>query len=437
MELWRIKASIAKGRPFPAYQDIYGAALDIINGVAFAVPTTETIMTREITHLRTNPPPKIDGGEEAIFPFPSLPLDLEAQACIDVVDSISVAFRSPVPRLSHFLYRQTPHMRRVLKIKDNMIRRNIGKGLVRMEERVEGGKEREMRCAVDMILLREKAIAQKAGIKPDYYRPAIQGEVGLQIIISLPPRGRSFQAQLTPIQLFGYIVGGHDTTSTTLTWWVKFAAHAQHAQIRLRQALHEAFPNAVSSRTAPTVTDITRTQVPYLDAFIEETLRHSKTLPVTSRQPIANTQILGVPIPKGTTVMMISHGASILYPAIAVDEKKRTEAAKAAKDRYGVWDPENVREFLPERWLKVEKGADGVEGVVYDSTAGPQMAFGGGPRGCFGRRLAYLELRIAIALLTWNFEFGELSEELNHMAGKESLTTMPEVCYVNLRPVKY
>ena len=43
-------------------------------------------------------------------------------------------------------------------------------------------------------------------------------------------------------------------------------------------------------------------------------------------------------------------------------------------------------------------------GEVFDSTAGPQLAFGLGPRGCYGRRMAFLQLRIFTVLLIWKFE---------------------------------
>jgi cytochrome P450 len=238
-------------------------------------------------------------------------------------------------------------------------------------------------------------------------------------------------------QLFGYVVGGHDTTSTTMAWWVKFIARSQESQNRLRETLHAAFPEAVFERRVPTVTEITKTPVPYLDAVMEETLRHSKTLPLTARQAVVDTNILGYSIPKGTNVIVASHGASFLFPAFEIDEEKRTEGARAAKDRYGDWNPEDIGEYIPERWLKLEKDNDGVERELYDPQAGPQMSFGAGPRSCFGRKLAYLEMRIAICFLIWRFEFLDSGEELNNMIPTDRFTTVPKDCYVKLRILEH
>jgi cytochrome P450 len=60
--------------------------------------------------------------------------------------------------------------------------------------------------------------------------------------------------------------------------------------------------------------------------------------------------------------------------------------------------------FEPRRWL-IQTEEDRVgERIAFDSTAAPTFPFGGGVRGCFRRRLAYLELRLLLVLIIWNFE---------------------------------
>jgi cytochrome P450 len=51
-------------------------------------------------------------------------------------------------------------------------------------------------------------------------------------------------------------------------------------------------------------------------------------------------------------------------------------------------------EFKPERWLVEEIGM-----IVFDAAAVPMLTFGLGPRGCFGWRMAYLELQLLLVLL--------------------------------------
>jgi cytochrome P450 len=81
--------------------------------------------------------------------------------------------------------------------------------------------------------------------------------------------------------------------------------------------------------------------------------------------------------------------------------------------------------FRPERWLD--------ESGDFDSQAGPTIPFGLGTRGCYGRRLAYLEMRIVITLLIWNFELQSCPKEVSSYDTKETLTLKPQQCYVRLR----
>ncbi|KAH7126010.1 hypothetical protein EDB81DRAFT_810281 [Dactylonectria macrodidyma] len=64
------------------------------------------------------------------------------------------------------------------------------------------------------------------------------------------------------------------------------------------------------------------------------------------------------------------------------------------------------------------------------------MSFSLGPRGCFGKRLAYLEMRIVLALLMWNFRFAKLQGELAKYDTLEGVTVMPRSCYVGLERVE-
>jgi cytochrome P450 len=70
---------------------------------------------------------------------------------------------------------------------------------------------------------------------------------------------------------------------------------------------------------------------------------------------------------------------------------------------------------------------------VFDQSAGPHIQFGGGPRGCFGKRLAYLELRLALVLSVWSYVFEPVEGHLGSFEAMEQLTHSPAVCYVKIR----
>jgi hypothetical protein len=131
---------------------------------------------RQIEHLKGQTPVGSSAEKNKAFVFSMLPLHEELQACVDVVDSLAVALRSPTPVMSHFIHRLKPKMRRALKLKDQLLERNIALSVKRLEEGSQSGEKRSI-CAVDQILLREKAGAKKAGMEPHYNRPTIKDEV--------------------------------------------------------------------------------------------------------------------------------------------------------------------------------------------------------------------------------------------------------------------
>ena len=212
----------------------------------------------------------------------------------------------------------------------------------------------------------------------------------------------------------------------------------QTTQRRLRQSLREAHPSALFERRMPSVQEVLRTNIPYLDAMIEETFRYSHIVPFTTRETIVDTQLLGHRIPRGTQVLFVTSDESFLKPAFPISQAQRLLWANGRKSDYGEWAPSDIADFKPERWLRKEQiVVDGVttEMEVFDQKAGPCLHLGAGPRGCFGRRLVYLEMRIAVTLLLWRFEFLEVGPELNSFDAIDTSTEEPKDCIVKIREI--
>ncbi|KAK1990451.1 cytochrome P450 monooxygenase [Colletotrichum falcatum] len=427
VELWKQKSRITNGRPFEAAKDIHNVALDVILSAAFNPDPARNITARNVAHFESVPSPPAASGDQ------DLPVELEnlrpepmVRALSTLSETAGRLFTSTFPRLeSWYVLRRKP-IREALAERVAMETRELGNAV----QRIEAGLP--PRCAMDQMLIRERSIAQKEGRSPDYYSGTIKDEVSLgSPSPEVPPDSSRSHPLTTPLfQLLGYLIGGHDTTSAATQWGIKFLTRNQPAQARLRAELRAAFPSAGGP---PPVGDIIKTSMPYLDAVIEEVLRCCKALPILTRRACVDTQILGTAIPKGTVVMFLAHGPGVLRPAVPVDDSKRSESGKSALKRTGAWDPADVERFVPERWLKRDPAAAG--GEAFDANAGPFMAFGHGPRGCFGRRLSYLEMRIVLFLLVWSFELEELSEELSGWDSHAGLTTIPKSCYVKLRQV--
>lgn len=231
-------------------------------------------------------------------------------------------------------------------------------------------------------------------------------------------------------QLLGFLVAGHDTTATSVLWGLKWLSEFPACQETLMSYFERAYPDARAEGRSPSANEIYSAHIPYFDAMIEETLRLAGTVPGVERETIEDTTILGHFVPKGTLILMLNRGPSYTEPPVKTDESKRSETAKAtARDR-GImaWDNEGIELFRPERWLKEENGE-----LVFDHMAGPTMPLGGGLRGCFGRKLAYLELKIFFTLLFWNLEHIKLSPKFSGDEAIDSLTHAPKKDFVSLR----
>ncbi|KAF4443401.1 hypothetical protein F53441_11450 [Fusarium austroafricanum] len=403
LKLWERKRQLSDGRPFDIAQDIHNAALDIILSASFGIESGQGQIGKEIEQLKSK---TVSGGEDDPFEFEDVPLDDE-QSCFTILaDSVSLAIRSPAPVFHHFLYRNlSSKMRRARKGRDSLRDREIAKSI---ERRRLGQPDR---CALDNMLAREDIIAEKEGRKPNYRSQTIMSE------------------------LIGYLVAGHETTSAVLRWGMKYLTADQRVQTLLRESIRKAHPDAVDEQRIPAIEEILKSHIPYMDAVIEEMLRHARVAPITLRQAVTDTQILGKFIPKGTTVGFLGNGPGVMMPSISVDSSKRSEAARAHIERTELFDENDMNEFIPERWLKTEISEKGDKETVFDPNKGPSQAFGLGPRGCFGKKLAYIEIRTFLTLVFWELKLEPIKPELATDDEMISLTRTPKNVYVKLAAV--
>lgn len=243
--------------------------------------------------------------------------------------------------------------------------------------------------------------------------------------------------------MFGDIIGGHHTTSGAMMWLAKYLTTSPHIQKNLRSVLHTTLSTAKAENRLFTFDEIRRAKLPYFDAVIEEMLRINAV--TVTREALCDTTILGYPIRKGTQVFFVSNGPGFLSPSIPLDnESQRSSNSRAAKIN-DAWDEtRDLTIFDPERWL-VRKNTNNnndnssseaslsEHDVEFDGAAGPQLVFGLGPRACWGRRLAQMEMRTMIAMLVWEFELLETPAAISGYAGLEGIARVPQQCYVRLR----
>jgi cytochrome P450 len=104
----------------------------------------------------------------------------------------------------------------------------------------------------------------------------------------------------------------------------------------------------------------------YTEAVIREILRVHTSAPYTARNSTAEDIVGGYKWPKGTQYIINIHGMNHC-------------------EKY--WD--EPRKFNPDRWLNDTKNLKLM----------PHIEFGGGRRVCPGRKLAYIALKVMIALI--------------------------------------
>ncbi|RYO99105.1 hypothetical protein DL763_001706 [Monosporascus cannonballus] len=169
------------------------------------------------------------------------------------------------------------------------------------------------------------------------------------------------------------MLAGSITTATFLPGTVYYLCKEPAKRARLIKEIRDRFPTAADINARALVADC-----PYLNAVCEESLRiypPAGAAHLTRIVPEGGCDIAGYWVPGGTRVSI--HPWSIL----------RDEANYHAPEK-----------FIPERWLRTEP--EGEQGDKLETS----LPFSSGPRGCLGKNLAYLEMRIILARLFWRFD---------------------------------
>ncbi|KAJ7839965.1 cytochrome P450 [Mycena olivaceomarginata] len=193
-----------------------------------------------------------------------------------------------------------------------------------------------------------------------------------------------------------FLVAGHETTSTAVTWALLALTQNQVAQTRLREELLGV------STDRPTMDELNA--LPYLDCVVRETLRVHAPVTATGRIALQDDVVpLATPVTdtKGRVIdtLRIRKGEGIIIPIIALNRD------------FEIWGPDAMQ-FVPERWEAPPPGASAIPGVW-----GHMLTFLGGPRGCIGFRFSLTETKAILFALVRAFEF-ELAVPITEMGNK-------------------
>ena len=170
MELWDRKRRLSGGRPFDVSNDIQEAVFDIILGASFGVDSEQGQIAKELEELQAK---TVSGGKDDAFEFEPVPLYDEDLSSFDtLIKSFTVCIRFPWPLVAHFIYRNlSSKMREAIAMRAKLRDREIAKSIERKE------RGQPQRCALDNMMAREDAMAEKEGRKPNYRSQSIISEV--------------------------------------------------------------------------------------------------------------------------------------------------------------------------------------------------------------------------------------------------------------------
>lgn len=193
-------------------------------------------------------------------------------------------------------------------------------------------------------------------------------------------------------EMMSVLVGGHETASTMMDWFVVEAFSRPEVLRRLREEV-----DAVVGQGP--VTAAMLPHMPYLEAVIDECLRLHPPVPAVGRYVARETTIAGVRLPEGV----------VASPSILLLHRDPK-----------LWGDPEV--FRPERFL---------DGSV---PQGCFIPFGGGTRICLGRTFALFQLKVVLATLISRFELAPRDWTESRLVQRGLFTGVSHPVLVEVRP---
>ncbi|XP_036427126.1 1,25-dihydroxyvitamin D(3) 24-hydroxylase, mitochondrial [Colossoma macropomum] len=167
-------------------------------------------------------------------------------------------------------------------------------------------------------------------------------------------------------------VGGVETTANSTLWAIFNLSRNPQAQDKLLKEIREVVPPGET----PCAEHIKN--MPYLKACLKESMRVSPSVPFTSRTLDKDTVLGDYTLPKGTVLMINSQ-------------------ALGSNEEYF----DNGKQFRPERWVQDKSS---INPFAY-------VPFGIGKRMCIGRRLAELQIQLALCWLIRDYKIVATDQE--------------------------
>ncbi|KDQ11802.1 hypothetical protein BOTBODRAFT_176997 [Botryobasidium botryosum FD-172 SS1] len=206
-------------------------------------------------------------------------------------------------------------------------------------------------------------------------------------------------------QISTFIVAGHETTSSSISWTLLELARHPEMQTKLRTEL--------ASVSTDNLTMDELTALPYLDAVVREALCFRAVVHGTSRIA-AKDAIVPLSKPYMDVNGVLRHevrmkkGDSVVIPISPLNRSKE------------IWG-EDAHDFNPERWTNIPEKSAEIPSVY--SHLGTFIA---GAHACIGHRFAVVEIKALLFMLVRDISF-ELAVSEDDIEGRVAIINRPVV----------
>jgi cytochrome P450 len=170
------------------------------------------------------------------------------------------------------------------------------------------------------------------------------------------------------------ILAGSDTTATVLSACLFYLCRNKDVQENLTKEILDTFSSYDD------IKGVKLSSCRYFTAFLQETMRMAPPFGANANRVV---------LPGGTTV-----------DGKYLPEGSLVSSAVWAMQYNPEYYPSPLR-FRPERWIVGEQGSTEESVALAESAF---STFSTGPRGCVGKNMAMLEMRIVVAKLIWKFD---------------------------------
>lgn len=178
VKLFEIKMNLAKGRPFNVRTDFEYASVDCMTDFAFGQNLPHTTIGPQIGFTSQMDPPKIqDEKSDEPAVFPEAPINDGLTPFHDAPHLVEKTLATVSPRLSLWWWKKQSWYQKVFSHKNEVLRAQVDKA-------VEDYRKGEIKTAVEHMVMREAAYAEKHGREPDFDTHILIDEVNFESLLT-------------------------------------------------------------------------------------------------------------------------------------------------------------------------------------------------------------------------------------------------------------